>query len=316
MRRRSIVVGAVSAGVFGLLLAGRHRATRTVERHPTDRVQVPASRGDNRRGGHLRAVVAVTLFPLILLGWRWDWAWDQTDRIWDAVKDKVRAVVESMVGFIVDIFGVMGDFVFRLGTLGVGLLHTLERIADTIIPAVLDTVASWLRDLRRTVDGLVGEVWRFAQGAYDLANNLFAGIPGMIWGALRDAINAFWRDVVAPIAHAVANIWDRIFPFVADMIGTFWRDVVGPIDRFAHAVYDVAAEALELARRFWSEVWPILQGAWSFLEFVATHPLDWWFILIDRAFDEAPEWLAHKLYGVIERDAPGIDDRLARWIAS
>lgn len=315
MRRGSVIVGASSAlALLGLSVLRRRRTTATVVAGGRTYPVTRATRA-RRHHGHLRAVVAVLLWPIVLFGWPWDSIWDQTERLWDAIKDKVRAVVESMMGFIVDIFGVMGDFVFRLGTLGVGLLHTLERIADTIIPAVLDTAASWLADMRRYVDRIVGDVWGFAQGAYSLANNLFAGVPDMIWSALRAAIDGFWRDVVAPIARAVDNIWDRIFPFVADMIGTFWRDVVGPIDRLAHAGWDVATEALELARRFWREIWPILQAAWGFLTFVATHPLNWWLILLDDAFKSAPDWFARHVLDAVESSAGTVDDRVARWIA-
>lgn len=315
MRLRRLILGATA--VAGLWVVGRLLLDAQVGAVGPTRRRIPMQQGPRRRAraGRLRLVVSMLLWPLVLFGWPWDPIFDAGDAIWNKIKDKVKDLIDQVVGFVLSAIGLMGQLILRLGIVGLNVLKTLEDIAGRIIPTVLDTVSGWIDASQRLVLSVVDYAIALANDAAGLARDLFGRVEGMIWDALRAAINAFWRDVVAPIANAVAHVWDFVFPYVRDVISTFWRDVVGPIERLARATWDAASEALSLARKFWAEIWPVLAGAWHFLVFVATHPFTWWIDLAEQAFRAAPGWVTRNVLDAVEASSDQIDQRMARWIA-
>lgn len=312
-RRVSACLGVAVAGAV-VAYRARRRATMAAAGPQHASVAVPGACSTGR--GHLRLIVALHLYALLILAWPWDWVWDKSNDVWNKIKDWVREAIDGVVGLMTDLLGAAGALLRILGGAALQVLNAIENVATTLIPAVLNQVWGWLMNVQANawtwVQSLRDEIGGWLKPVWDVLNNLW----GHIFPFVRDVIDGFWRDVVAPIRWAVDHVWDAVFPFVRDVISTFWRDVVGPIADSLHQLWANFAEVTSWVLGVRDDVMTLIRGLLHIARFIITHPLDWWMIALEKVFADAPQWLAHRLYGVVAHNADDIDERLAQWIAS
>lgn len=138
-----------------------------------------------------------------------------------------------------------------------------------------------------------------------------------IWGPLNRAWHAtvdwvkstvipFFQRALAALSHALARIRD------------FLLDLIRRVEKWAKDavawIIDHVREAVDWVRHFGAKVWGIIDKCWWFLVFVATHPLDWWIILLRDLAGQVPQVLAGVATRAMQTVGDDIERVIARWL--
>lgn len=140
-----------------------------------------------------------------------------------------------------------------------------------------------------------------------------------IWGPLNRAWHSleswiktsvipFFQRALAALAHALALARDFLVRLVR-AVEHWARQAVDFLHRLVNS-------ALAWIERFGKRAWDIIDKCWWFLTFVATHPLNWWVILIRDLASRTPQILGNIASAAMRQFGDDIENVIARWFGN
>lgn len=314
MNRRSFLPAIVGIGatVAGALFL-RHKTHPRARSGPT--VAPPALWGPRATGGPLRALWAVTVLCWAMLAeWPWNWALNPLSGVSSAVRKAIDRALEWVTSWVVD--GL--NAVYKWTTAGIrDLWDSLGRIAGTV-GGLIEQVYAWARrafddvtrwagrridDLANGVNGALRQLTDWARSAIDQAVDFARGIPRWVtdnvarplWEAISDAAAFVNRNVLQPLLRLVSDLWSELRGAVR------W-------------LTDLVGEALDWVRRFGGQIWDIVQRAWDWLVWFATHTFDYFRGLLREAIETGPAWFVHSTQQAIAKEGSIMEEWIVRWL--
>lgn len=241
-------------------------------------------------------ILGVLVYPIKqVISWVWEgvkaaaqWAWNFASDVWNSAVDAISAVWDAAIQSLKDAFAFISDQAAQLWVWattafnwvvdkGAWVLGQLENL----VSLVADAVASSL-----------GWIWEnLIQPVTDLIGSLF----GTLWDAFWSAATWVW-DKVQAIAEAVVNA-------VLDAASWVWDKVYA----IAKAIVDAAIDALGFA-------WDVLQEAWKWIEYFATHPFSWFGDLLSAVENGETALFGPGIVAALHRESDAIEAVVASWL--
>lgn len=182
-------------------------------------------------------------------------------------------------------------------------LHDLHIWAHEGFIAVRKWVLIGLRDLEGWSRRLVGDVYTWVRR--EVWGPLDRALHGLVdW--VKGTVIPFFKRELATLSHFVSRLRD----FLLRVIGDVRRWAEGAIRR----VLDFVRGAVDWVSRFGARVWGVIDRCWWFLVFVATHPLNWWMILLNQLAARAPQMLGNLAAATMRSIGDDIERVIARWL--
>lgn len=314
MKARRALIGVAVAGIVvaRVALAGRPKPTH----RPRVPVWDPARQTFPQPLGRplLRVLLAPVIYALLGLWWPWDPIIHGVAKIWDAVKDKVAAVVESAVNMLLDLINPMRTLLRALYDSVVqgakGVLSLTESIVRDVYATVRDWIDTAVGAVQAGVDWVAGEVRRVENLARDLANWAI----GTLRSWVNDLLGWFNTYIVQPIKALAEGAYQFARHVVDDAIGWLQRYVIDPIIHRLEEAWHAAKVMWDWFTAFAYDTVVLAHKCWDFLLFVATHPLNWWYIILQQVFDRGSRWWINEVLRAVERHGDDVDRQVAAWI--
>ena len=256
-------------------------------------------------------------------------------------KPKPTDFGDFIVGFVAEVLSNL-PFPFNAITVAfpairdwvTGALQTVADFAESIAAAVLDFV--WydlLNPVLNFVANSVRGLWSFlydllGQLASDVANvvDFIAGIGNWLLNQLAGLADFLW-NLVSPfvgwfVDNILAPLWDQITSFVNDLLqavasvgGWLWdliQQIAGFVfDELIKPVYQFILDAINTALDGLGIAWDVLQEAWGWIVYFATHPFTWFSDLFGGWFDHGSSWLLNLVTSTIASDGDSIEQFVA-----
>lgn len=226
------------------------------------------------------------------------------------VHDMVRAAIDGITNVITwvgtvlrNMIGALADVLTWYVTFLINVFHDLFNFAhaavDWLARAVTDAfnaiaatalrIVAWVLDqIGKVISFLVSKVLEAIAWVW---HNVFEPLFADIWGVIRWVAGAF-MDGVRAIINAVASVLSAAIDWLKGLLGDLWNLVKGPV----------------------MDVVNLIRACWKFLEFVATHPLTWWYDWTRQFMRHgAHAWLG-EFTATIESAGSAVDTAIARWL--
>lgn len=212
-------------------------------------------------------------------------AYDWTNFLHSLVGD-VGRITGDLVSYVIDGFRRATDFALwaageaaRLGT------SAWEVLGDP---------ASWVWDQVRAIAGGVGDVFDFLT---------------------RDVLNFIYADLVLPLYNRLSDIRDSLFDSLREIAETAIGAALDAGSWLWDRVGGIVADALDVALAPLRAIVAVVEGAWSFLVWVAEHPISWFTSIADEVLGNGSEWLINHVLSAVEAEFDTVEQRLSDYFS-
>lgn len=291
-RRRGVLAvvlgGVVAIGVLAALqglLRGLLVSRAAVPTIAADRLDSIIDGASGLLGTLLKPVVN---FVRSVIRPIWSWITEAVDRLWDGIRN-------------------VGDWAGR----------ALDGVWDATVRG-LRSVEAWARGAVDWLRGQINAVSDWAGRAIDWAiRNVTEWV--------RDSLGWLGRQIDGVFDWVTDNVWrpligfiDRVYDWVRDHV---WDplvrrigDVLGWATRAVDRLWDTVRDVWDFINRYARRLLAVVDKAWDWLVFMATHPFTWWRELTEGLFQRAPRWMVAQIMGGIGKAADDVEGWIVRWL--
>lgn len=260
-------------------------------------------------------LVAPLYIVVLTFGSFWSDGWDAIKGAFKSVGNDIKDFVTSMVSDAIDLvmsginLGLKGlsDLFDDLNKFAHGLADAAYAMIDGIRSLAWNLWSDAIATAKAYTNGAIAALGYIVQPVVDIWDKIYrllddtfhsainwasANIYWPLWHLIDDGLRGLWNNVIVEIGR---EFWA--------LLGSIPNDLQWALDRL-HEIYHFVTVDLQAA-------YQLILKCWHFLVFVATHPFDWWVILIQDFIDKAPRWLINH----IEANTPEYIGFLDDWIS-
>lgn len=231
------------------------------------------------------------------------------------ILNAIFSAVDAVRQWAEDAYNAACDFVTRMGNWAV---QTAEDLVNGAI-SLARSIEAWAREsfdsITRWASDWINNVISWARGELsNLGSWLGSWISSVVnWATgelarLGNWAESLFNDAVSWAKGELDNLgyWaERLFTDLKSGLGLLgdWvnKEVFTPLTNFLD--------------HEWHDIFPILQGAWHFLVFVATHPFSWFTTMLQDAIGKGPHGWASDIASAVAKDGGQTVEQITRWLS-
>lgn len=228
----------------------------------------------------------------------------------DFVRSVCHKIVDWLFGFIVNIYTQLHNLItsfwnFVGGTFSalISLAQQIGNIISTIIPNVVqviwDKITSVAQDAFNALNAVASAIYQTIQDVRDWAYNLVNYVGTLLANAI-DALRNWTVSALQYAADVLINMIQTGISNVIDFVKNLVANAVSPIFDFINKVLGPVAE--------------VVQRAWGWLVWMATHPFTWWLDLWNELTHLSPRTFVNAVTSVFSREGSALEEWLTQWL--
>lgn len=211
--------------------------------------------------GIIAAIAAgVTALILVIQNWGTISEWITTifdamgidiQAVWDSIYTTISAVVQSVVDFIMNIWGILVDWWNENNGLILQTARTIWNAISAVITAVMNVLAPYLTMIWNNIKATIQAVWAAIQVIVTTAINVVLGIIK----AVMQIINGDWKGAWETIKSVLSSVWSAIqdivdtgVNFVNNIVTNTFNGLIGIVEGIWETIRNTISSAIEGAR--------------------------------------------------------------------
>lgn len=214
----------------------------------------------------------------------------------------------QLIGYVSDLYQHVLGFIGTINT----VFSTVADYIDSVYNFARDFAVQLFDSVVAQVDDLVSRVSSITQWVLDNVANLISDALELAFEVGGWAWNKIYTDFIYPIYATLDQIANSVIDTVTRVVNDLLSAAAAAGGWLWNLVTNIVNDAVNVALSGLSDLIGVVEGAWSFLVWVALHPLDWFTSLIDDALGNGQQWLVQHVTRAFESSEPLVDDFLNR----
>lgn len=246
------------------------------------------------------------------------------------------------------ILGHIGGFFAGLLDLLTGIVRPIAEALNWVAGQLMGLVYDVRSEIMNIIGYLPAAIYTIGQGFMDIWNNTLAAIENAsnviwyeinnVWSKLNSLVDTVTDSVYQAVTSLISEglavggwLWNiiyngwiaPIFDFVGSLFSQLYDIAVAAANAALNAavevggwLYDVISsivgDVIDAALAGFRAIVDVVNGAWDFLVWIATHPLSWFTDSIEHLFTVGEEWIVDHILAAFERNDSHVEDFIDR----
>lgn len=211
--------------------------------------------------GIIAAVAAgVTALILVIQNWGTISEWITTifaamgidiQAVWDSIYNTIAAVVQSVVDFVMNIWGILVSWWNQNNQLILQTAGTIWNAISSVITSVMNVLAPFLTMIWNNIMSIIQAVWANIQVIVTTAINVVLGVIKAVMQAINGDWQGAWntiKSVLSTVWSAIQQIVDNGVNFVNNIVKNTFDGLVGIVSGIWENIRNTISNAIDGAK--------------------------------------------------------------------